>query len=65
MACGKKKRKGKGMRTKFALLTVAFFQYEIADANGMTKICVYDSYKGQAALTIQAWKLCPMTIRVD
>lgn len=66
MPCGKKKKKV-GRCTRFAMtaLTVAFLQYEIPDPNGMTKICVYDSYRGQHTIVVKAWQLCPHTIRVD
>lgn len=52
---------------KIALIAVllAFFQYEIPDSNGMTKICVYETYRGQHTLIVKAWQLCPQTLRVE
>jgi len=41
----------------------AFFKYEIEA--GMNKICVYDYLGSDYAITIKAYKLCPMTIQVD
>lgn len=42
--------------------TTAFFKYE--RVNGMNKICVYESVRGDVAITIRATSLCPLTIEV-
>jgi hypothetical protein len=67
MPCGKKKGKGKGGRSKmFALtaFTMAFLRYEIPGKN-MTKICVYESYKGQHTVVVKSWQMCQRSIKVD
>jgi len=47
------------------ILLIALFQYEIPSNQGLTKICVYESYKGQHTIVIDAYKICPMQLRVD
>jgi len=40
----------------------AYFKYE--RVNGLNKICVYSSIRGDVAITIGATELCPLTIQV-
>lgn len=40
----------------------AFFKYE--RTTGMTKQCVYDYLGNEYTITIDSYKLCPLTIRV-
>lgn len=41
----------------------AFFKYEM-DA-GMNKICVYEYLGSEYAITIRAYKMCPLSIQID
>ena len=41
---------------------MAFFKYE--RISGLNKICVYDHLGSEVAITIKAYKLCPLTIDV-
>ena len=41
-------------------LAVLIYEYQ----TGMTKQCVYESYKGQHTITINNYQLCPLNIRV-
>ncbi|HHZ94460.1 MAG TPA: hypothetical protein EYN67_02630 [Flavobacteriales bacterium] len=40
----------------------AFFKYE--RISGLNKICVYDHLGSDVAITIQSFKLCPLSINV-
>jgi len=40
----------------------AFFQYE--RETGMTKQCVYDYLGSSYTITIQSYRMCPLTIQV-
>jgi hypothetical protein len=46
--------------TSPAYAVTAFFSHEIP--GGVTKVCVYKSYKGTHAITIDSWRPCPGTI---
>lgn len=43
-------------------LLVAFFVREYT--SGMNKICIYESVRGEHAITINAVALCPISIQV-
>ena len=53
------------MKLKIMIFLLAFLQYEVPDRNGMSKICVYESYKGQHTLVLKSWEMCPQSIQVD
>ena len=41
--------------------TLCFFNYELA-STGLTKVCVYDCLGSPAAITIQSYQYCPLSI---
>jgi len=45
-----------------AVAALAFYKREYTE--GTTKVCIYESYKGVHAITIDAYKYCPRTIEV-
>jgi hypothetical protein len=45
------------------LLVVAIFSHDYVD--GRNRICFYESIYGQHAITIDALRMCPLTIEVD
>lgn len=46
-----------------ALVVVAIYSHDYID--GRNRICFYDSMYGSHAITIDAMRMCPMTIEVD